>query len=292
MCVCAGAGVCVSALCRDPGRLAPPTHLWHLPLGPPLFRIPSRRFSTTTTTPLSIFVLSLFLVFCFNRNCGFLRIARTGKRESLSLSGRSTTLPRCFFVLFSFLVLVGLLLLLLVRPIPADCVLVTLLRMCPIERHLGSRRLFAACRTTTTKKKKCCALLLRCCCDLPAHRKANKPRSAGRLLQLLVGNKEEEAVWQVGPDSRIDRCRVTDRNRFDDPKNLRPSKSTSVRQDDKDDGHHGSDDVGQSPAFEPKPPPCYPTAPTTFAYRRLLHGQLSDVIFLASSPLFRQSPRP
>lgn len=165
--------------------------------------------------------------------------------------------------------------------------------MCPIERHLGSRRLFAACRTTTTKKKKCCALLLlRCCCDLPAHRKANKPRSAGRLLQLLVGNKEEEAVWQVGPDSRIDRCRVTDRNRFDDPKNLRPSKSTSVRQDDKDDGHHGSDDVGQSPASEPKPPPCYPTAPTTFAYRRLLHGQLSDVIFLASSPLFRQSPRP
>lgn len=99
VCVCAGAGVCVSALCRDPGRLAPPTHLWHLPLGPPLFRIPSRRFSTTTTTP-SPFLCCLFFGFCFNRNCGFLRIARTGKRESLSLSGRSTTLPRCFFVLF------------------------------------------------------------------------------------------------------------------------------------------------------------------------------------------------
>ena len=91
--------------------------------------------------------------------------------------------------------------------------------MCPIECNLASRRLFAACRTTT-KKKKCCAVA-RCCRDLLANRKENKQRS---VLLLPLGNKEKGAIWQVGPDSRIDRYRVTDRNRFADPKILRPSR--------------------------------------------------------------------
>jgi hypothetical protein len=97
-----------------------------------------------------------------------------------------------------------------------------LLRMCPIERNLASRRLFAACRTTT-KKKKCCAVV-RCCRDLLANRKENKQRSVLRRLPLGDNKGKEEAIWQVGPDSRIDRYRVTDRNRFADPKILRPSR--------------------------------------------------------------------
>lgn len=121
----------------------------------PLFFVFPLAVSPPPPPPSPFCVVSFFVLIATADSCGLPGLEK--ERVSVSLAARQLcrAVSSCCLVL----VLVGLLLL-LVRPIP--CVLVTLLRMCPIERHLGSRRLFAACRTTT-KKKKCSAAAAAIC---------------------------------------------------------------------------------------------------------------------------------
>lgn len=81
--------------------------------------------------------------------------------------------------------------------------------MCSIQHSLRRRRrLFSAARTTRDEHTSSVFRF-----GVPEEGQSS-----------CVHNKG--AVWQVGPDSRIDRCRVTDRNRFADPK-IRPSRRRS-----------------------------------------------------------------